>query len=282
MGKFCTFCGKQIEDGGICACREQVATNDVVQPQFQTPQASQPPQQPQQQAQQFQQQPQQPQQFQQQPQQIHQQPGVVIINGNQFGKFCMNMLGLFKRFLKSPADLIKLVAKNQDFKAGLFYAAIQCILTSLAVLLFVNKGVGAISSIFGVSSYSSIFSLNVDIPYLSIFFKTLVFMMVQFFLLAGIIFGIGKIFKGGNSFAGVIGVIGVSSIPVSLAILASVLFAFVYPSIILLLLVFGIFMSLLVVTAGVSEALQIKENNIIYVISISYFAYYLLIFAVIT
>jgi len=267
MAKFCSFCGSALVEGKTCACRELVTSNV----------ASQQPQQFQQQTQQYQQQ---PQQYQQQPlqyqQQAQQQAYVVIAKENEFGKFCKNMFELFKNFMKSPSSMIKLVGKNQDFKAGMFFGLIQSILASFTIILFIKQEVGIF---INLSAFGHLLSFGgYDIPYVSIFFKTFGFMLVQFFLLAGIIFGISKIFKGGDSFKGLMGVIGVASIPISIALLASMLFVFIYPSLIVCLILFGFFMSLFAGVVGVAEALQIDENKITYVIAISYVGYYMIIF----
>jgi hypothetical protein len=135
----------------------------------------------------------------------------------------------------------------------------------------------------GLGSLS--FGGGYDIPYLSIFFRTLVFIAVQFFLLAAIIFGVSKIFKAKNSFRGLIAVVRVASIPVTLTVLASTIIMFILPSLVTILIVFGIIASIIVGTIivgniGVSEIINLDEDMNTYIVALSYFAYYFVVFII--
>ncbi len=248
MAKFCTFCGTQLQEGVSCTCRAQAA---VIENNTQHDPA--------QQTQQF----------------------IPVNQESKFSKFCNSMLALFKQFFKTPALVTRMVARNHDFKAGLFYAAIQSVFTGLFALILIKKGIEGTMSIaaalyrsFGIGGFGLV---DYDVPYLKIFFQIFFFMAFQFFILVAVTFGISKLFKARGYFKTLIGVIGVATIPFSLAVGASMLFAFIYPALIIFLLIFGVLMSILLAMSGVSEAMSLDEDKVGYVITISYVAYYIVL-----
>ena len=252
MARFCTYCGSPLEEGQACACTQQAAAADSnIQ---QTVQEGQQPTQPHNQ------------EYQQESQPLFEQSvQQQVYSENEFVKFMKRMLATVTRFARNPVGIVKEAAKQADMFTGFFFAAVIAIIMSCySVILITSSGLGTILAFSG--SYVSY--------YVGTFFKTLLSGVIQYFILTALIFGISKIFKSKCSYKSILSGIGVASIPVIAGVIVAMIFTWFMPTFALMVITFGILMSIILVFPLLGEVAALNENKITYTIAISYIVYY--------
>ncbi len=113
MAKFCKFCGKQLEEGEVCACTQNT------QPQAEVPQA--PAAAPVQAAQ------------------------TSSISADEIKSQLTGFWAMFKEFVKKPVSVGKSLINKCDFKSALFYIGAQAVLVALLMIILAGKFNSAIS-----------------------------------------------------------------------------------------------------------------------------------------
>lgn len=245
MSKFCIHCGKQLEEGQECDCQ---AENNAAEPKpadvQQAVSAPNPPQ-----------------------------------NGGGTLDFVKNMFKFSVEFLKDPIGHIKTVAQNEDYKVGLFFVGLQALATAILLLIAIEKASGLLGSVLGdLGRLLDLGGYRRDIPYFSIFIKVLLIVIAQFFLTAGIFYGLGKLlFKGTGSFKAIMGAMGVATIPTTIIVLFSIIavpvITMTFLKIATYLFVFSASIAALLNFVAAREALKITESKMVYLIPTGYIIY---------
>lgn len=251
MAKFCTNCGKPLTEGQQCECFQNTVSSDT-----NISMDSQ------------------------------QSANAQNNQTNDIVAYLKAMYAFGISFIKSPSSMIKLVAQKEDFKIGLFFLGLQAIATSLLAMLMLNRAAKATIDFFGGlgSLLGMAFRGNgPKIPYFSIFFKDVIFIAIQFFALACIIFVISKfLFKGKGFFKALIGVLGVATIPLSVTLLASLILVFISFKLVLYVVIFSIILTMLLNVFGIKETFRISDDRVVYSLTLSYLVYYFLLFTIIS
>lgn len=133
MANFCTYCGRQLQDGEVCNCRQQANTQQAPQQNVQ-----------------FQQAPQQNMQYQQapqgQPQPVYQQVVVKPVGPNPIAEGFKQISKFLKDMINKPVDAVKDFMNAEDARGPLVLLAIQTIIYILYhIVMTAVKGVEATS-----------------------------------------------------------------------------------------------------------------------------------------
>ncbi|HHX18093.1 MAG TPA: YIP1 family protein [Clostridium sp.] len=175
----------------------------------------------------------------------------VIGNTSNYLK---TMFDFSVNFIKNPLATIKYNAVNHDFKKGLFFGGLQSLLFSIIFVIIAAQTSRSISNIFGFGA---------KISYFGIFFKSLIFYATTFILLPVSFFITSKIFKLNSSFKALITIVGIASIPITMATVISVIGTLVSSYSIVLLFGASIF-SIILTYIGLNETVSIDEEKIVY------------------
>jgi hypothetical protein len=160
----------------------------------------------------------------------------------------------------------------------------QALITGILAMLMASKVTQATESVLGLfGGFSSLFrGVGLKVPFFSIFLKDILFIGIQFFAFAAIVFIVSKyLFKSNVTFKALIGVLGVATIPMSVTLLSSIILAFISFKLVLYILLFSIVLTTLLNFIGIREALNISENKAVYSIALSYLVYYFILFTII-
>lgn len=174
----------------------------------------------------------------------------VIGNTSNYLK---KMLDFSINFIKNPLATIKYNAVNHDFKKGLFFGGLQSLVFSIIILIFVAK----------LSRGISILGFGKKIPYFSMFLKSLIIYFASFILLPVSLFITSKIFKLNSNFKALITIVGISSIPITIAAIISGIGSLVFSGIAVLLFGASIF-SIILTYIGLYETVSGDEEKIVY------------------
>ncbi|MCX7747616.1 MAG: YIP1 family protein [Clostridia bacterium] len=185
----------------------------------------------------------------------------------QFANYSKNMLQIGLQLFKKPVGVLKEVGKNEDFKTGLFFVLIQAVIAGIFAMI-------AAKSLFSLLGFSSFSAFGFKINYFATFIKAVLLVGIQFFVLSGAVFATAK-FAFGNtgSFKSVIAVIGTASIPISAATLIAIPVIVILPGFAYGLVYFGMIASILLNYSGIKNALDVDENKAVYLITIAYAVY---------
>lgn len=159
MAKFCTRCGKPLEEGEVCSCTQETAQN--VQSQQQ--EAGQNVQSQQQMA----------------------QPTGYVSNEQQFQQtqqavkgFLAKVANTFLEMLLHPVTVGKNLIQAGEFSVGIGMFVLQGIFSALFAAIIMSKTFG---KLFDAMSY---FDDEMELSYIKIFFVTLIFSVVLSFIFA--------------------------------------------------------------------------------------------------
>lgn len=204
MARFCVKCGKPLQEGEICSC-EVVNQNpqQVPQYQYQAGPANVNQTVP---------------QYQPQGQPVYNGQPASQMNGQAASAFVKKLFEKFKSIFLKPATEGASFVVSEDRNSALSLIGVQAIFTTIFALILAAKA----NPIFElVNEYMDD---EVKIPYVSIFFITLIASFALSIALAGIVLGISTLFKNKISFNTALGIAAVRSVVlVPITILAIVL-----------------------------------------------------------
>lgn len=170
MGKFCTKCGRPLQEGEICSCQmkkqevpQETVENKVEQPVVQNQQETQ-------------------------QQTINQQPTqgqqiTVNVNTQAAQELFHGVLGCFLQLMKKPVTTGKELIREANMKIALSFIILQGVFSGFFALAVVGKYGSLLGALSGAaSSLSSLSSGSMDttliIPYFRSFLVTVVFSIV--------------------------------------------------------------------------------------------------------
>ena len=270
MAKFCTKCGRPLQEGEICSC--QVSPVTQTQPDPQQHQPEQPPQQYQQPTQQYQQPPQQyqqpTQQYQQPPQQYQQQyqqyqqpnynipaapakPNALVIYFRILGQ-CI------KAYFKDASETLKQSASHGDIKTGLSLAAVNCLFVGFFLMAIVNSFFRAINNISSGLAMTS----SIKFPHFELFLLAFVFAAAVYFGICVIGLLVGSITGKQAPFKAFMASIGVATLPSAIVMIPATIFAFFWLQGATVLMLIALFTWLISTYAAIKATLDITDAKI--------------------
>ena len=276
MARFCTRCGRPLEEGEVCNCGQEAAQQQAApQPEAVQQQAAPQPEAVQQQAApQFQQQTQQQAapQFQQQAQ----QQGYAQ-NSQQFQQtqqavtgFLGKMFGSFLNIIKHPVTGGRDVILAGGVAVGSALMVLQGILTAIFAAIGANKAFG---DMVGVVSYFS--SDDVKIPYVKIIFLTLILSVILSFVLALLLFLGNLIMKNTVSFTQMIGAASLRSSVVIITNILAIIVCLINPVGGMLVFAIGNIWGFFVILQAMPIATEAMRNKLPLVMILVYFVFML-------
>lgn len=240
MAKFCTHCGRPLQDGEICQCQSGAAADTSAAgaaDQQASSDANGGYQQAAPNAQQYAQ-PNPGTAAQQNPYQPA--PGQYASAAPQapsgFSLYMHQLCECFKAFFNDAGATIGTAGAHKDIKSGLTYACLAFVMYGLSSISLVStamrsitNGVGSLLGSTGMSSsVMSAASSYIKIPYGSLFFTVLLLVAVEFFAVCGIGAIVSSIIKSNASFGSIMAAVGVGMIPTAILAAASALFGLLW------------------------------------------------------
>lgn len=248
MSKFCTKCGRPLQEGEVCTCQnEQVSqqTTQNGQAQFQQP--------------------------------INQQQ----VPPSGFSLYIKRFWDVATKTMKSPASMLRTFVKANDFKLGLGFIGVNAAIFSLfIVILFgkVNSIILSLTNLFGRLSSMGLESAmgmgsSLSFPLFKIFLVTFVLSFGGACVLAALLLFFTKvIFKFNADYKQMLCVASsksLASIPFSLV---ACLFAFVMPTWSIFIVSFGALLGYFYVAAAIKGAGIVDEDKLTYILFLSFAA----------
>ena len=195
MAKFCTKCGRPLQEGEICNC--QTVVNNTMPPETQMEQNAESSQKGEVTAggqQSDSQQAQEQANYQYQPRQ-----SAPSAQPSQAGAFFQRLFSNILLLLKEPATMGKEFVKSADIMMALSFIVIQGLLSGLFGLVVESKVSSYISSMLGWAS--ELFGTSsMEMPYAKAFFGTVAISVILTVILAALLWAVNMIFKNQVSF----------------------------------------------------------------------------------
>ena len=244
MAKFCTNCGRKLEEGEVCNCEEVKTVNEPqkgkVEKQTNTPSIT-----------------------------IN-LPNASAISNSDAGKKIGEILkGIFVK----PIDTIKEYTKEENFSVALIFVLISSIFTGLFTMAYVKNTFIVTGSQLYASLYNT-FSPNnnmvTEIPYAKYFFTALVISVAIAFIFAGALYVINKAFKGKGSFKQAFALYGIISALAAVITLVATIFMFVSVTVGLIILVLGSLLVLVYLYHGLKFIGPDDQNKFGYIYILTY------------
>lgn len=230
MARFCTKCGKPLEEGEVCSCTQEAQAAPQQETQQQTAQQAAAPQQQAGQAQ----------------QQAAQQAGYMP-NEQQFQQtqqavtgFLSKTFGAFLNIIKHPVAAGRDMILAGDSAPAIALIVLQGIISTIfgvvaakKIYSFVNLFMGGLGSLFG--SYSD----DIDMPYVKIIFGTLLISIALSFVLAVLLLVGNLIIKNALNFKQMLAAAAIRSCVSILATVVAIIVFLIHPATGILVFVTG-------------------------------------------
>ncbi len=205
MAKFCTKCGKKLEDGQVCDCtKNETAVETATEPATQT---------------------------------------VVVqkTGGFDFGACFQSLIDIVKGIFTKPSDTFKKYSKSENMGVGIMAIVINALVAGLFLYLIltnlINAGYQAAVMNSGLDSMtslglSSIGGTNVasalGIDFMKIFLYTAFFVAFEWFMIALMVYVFaGAIFKANIDFKKAISLVGTVSVLATVATAACIVLSYI-------------------------------------------------------
>lgn len=190
MAKFCVYCGRSLEEGEECHCRD-ISSRAV-------------------------------------PSKTEEKVAQAVVSASKAGGYLQGLWSLIKRSFRAPSQMMRSFAASADSNAALGLIGIQAIVFGLFMDAFCSQITAALAdalqrisfavgSIFGRSSGNSFGNSDdianlVKFPMGKIFFLSLILAVAAALLFAGILLVFSKIFKGQATYRHMLCVSGANSL----------------------------------------------------------------------
>lgn len=174
------------------------------------------------------------------------------------------LLNVVKGMFTKPIDTMKSFIKDENMTIGFILLGIQVFVVALLMLIGAKELYG---SLFSGYSY---LSLSVEIPYARIFFSTLFGGAISVLAFAGLLYLVStKLFAGKTTFGKIVSHLGVISIFITLAALASMILLFVLTELMLMVIIAGLMLHVCYLFLGLPSSIEMDENKYGYTVLIS-------------
>ena len=193
-----------------------------------------------------------------------------------------NLIDVFKGIFTKPIDTIKKYTDEKNFALSLLLVLVLAVSGALFVISLINNVSSMITSAMGgISMFYSSAPIMSDIPYLKIFFISLIMIVAFAFIFVALLYIVNSvIFNGEKNFKKIFSMYGVNTIITSITLLLSAIFMFVHVILGLALLALGSILNMVYVYKGI-EYLGVKdENKYGYIYLITTLFYFIAIFII--
>ncbi len=233
MAKFCTKCGKKLEDGEVCSCTKKATKKETVKEEKVEKAVKEEP------------------------------TTVVTASPSAANDYVNNYMEVAKGIFTHPIDTMKKFGQSEHFTLGLIMIAINCLVT----ILFVYLGFKELTSNMG--EFSSIFSMgygygDVEVP-MEVFIKIFVMMAGGFATTAAMLYVIaGPILKTNADIKQSFALVGVCSVLTTITTIVALICMYISTQIMfIVLLVCGV-LYLSHLYHGFLNSTEVEENKIGY------------------
>ena len=171
-----------------------------------------------------------------------------------------SFLDALKGMFVKPVDTIKKYTDEKHFNLALILVAIFGVAAALFTLsLFKNAFLQVMSATR--SSFYSLMTTSIDIPYLKYFFIALIAVIAFSFIYTGLLYLVNTVmFKGDKDYKKTFSMYAVNTIITSITLLISAIFLFINVSLGLIILVLGSTLNMIYMFKGI-EFLGVKDKN---------------------
>lgn len=185
-------------------------------------------------------------------------------NGGAFDDFGEIAKGTFT----NPVTTIKKFSTDSNIIVALILLGACAVFMGIFTYVLCDEIVDSIASLFGALSGSASLltgGVNADVSFASVFLKVFIYTAIYFVVLAAMLLLMTKaIFKGETSFKKILTIIGLSSGVMVCVLLLGTLFLKISIGLGLVIFIAGLIHSLIVLTAGSMEALEVKKDKMAY------------------
>ncbi|WPX09495.1 YIP1 family protein [Anaerocellum danielii] len=182
-------------------------------------------------------------------------------------RYCYITIKFAWAFLKSPFDFISKVIQNNDYKAGILFAILASLFVSLQNIVLAGKGIKLVEDFIGASGLLS--STFEEFSFRAFLYNFIVLFLL-YLLYCGIIKVAFMIFKESVDFKAILGAIGVSLIPIIWVGLINLLLQFITIWLVILLGIFGIITNTVLNFWSIRTLLKDKDTNALYLTATTY------------
>lgn len=240
MGNFCTNCGRELQEGEVCNCTQNTAT----QPQAEA--TAQP----------------QPEPTVQPQQEPVIQPKTPSQTGADVAAGFQNLFGALKQIFKNPQEAAVTLAKSENWLTAIILIAVQAVLSGLFALATTGIGLGFLS-------YKA-----ADLAI--VFFFTFVCSLILSAAMMGILLGLGKAVKGNVNIKSALALTGIRSFIIIPLTVVAILFTMLNAVLGLILFTIGEFFAILMIFMAIQESLGISANKALLVVGTTFVIMFIL------
>lgn len=236
MAKFCTKCGKKLEDGEVCSCSKTTAKKETKTEKKEKVETA----------------------------------TVVTASSSPANDYVNNYMEVAKGIFTHPIDTMKKFGQSEHFTLGLIMIAINCLVT----VLFVYLGFKELMS--NMSSFGSIFSLgygygDVEVP-MEVLVKIFVMMAGGFATTAAMLYVIaGPVLKTNADIKQSFALVGVCSVLTTITTIVALICMYISAKLMLVVLLVCGVLYLSHLYHGFLNSTEVEENKIgyTYVVSVA-------------
>lgn len=182
----------------------------------------------------------------------------VSVQTDNLGTTLLNVLkGMFVK----PIDTIKSYTNEKNFNLALILVGIFSLSAALFMLSLIKNLSDMATSSMGALTIYSITRTSMEIPYLQIFFISLIAIIAFTFMYTALLYLVNSvIFKGDKSFKKVFTMYGINTVITSVTLLVTAIFMFIHVVLGLLIFVLGYTLNMVYMYKGI-ETLGVKDEN---------------------
>ena len=228
MAKFCTKCGKTLEEGNVCDCAQTTQTQPEVA--------------------------------------VATQPKSNNVNGFDFNKYLNDYIELLKGIFMKPVDTITKFSTSENFLLGVIALVINCLISGIFLYCFCSEAMGLFSSLMG--GYGSLLTgtTTVEVPFIKTVLYGIVFMAAGFAVTALMIYVMATVvFKDKIDIKKTFALVGTVSVFTTITTMLCIVLNYISVKFMMIVLMLAGVFYLTYLYQGISELTKVEKNKLAYV-----------------
>lgn len=194
-------------------------------------------------------------------------------NKNNFMKLLTDTKDVIIGMFKKPIDTMKNFIKEENYINGIIYIVINAVLFSLIMLVLSSALYEAFMYMFNSSAaYLSAFTTQIEIPYVKIFFISMIFYLLYYVVYGGTTYLMSRYaFKSDTKLKNIISWLGVNLILLSVIFIVVIICLLINLKFGIIVLSLGSILNTYYLYKSIGDATNTDENKLGYVVLTSVF-----------
>lgn len=170
------------------------------------------------------------------------------------------VINIFKNMIKKPVDTTKEMVNKNNLDLSIILIGISSLFFGIFMMIYLKE---MICCNYGYNMFS------INIPYFKYFMLTIITVVLAYLTISSIIYLLAKINNQNIEFKKTLNLVSISFIPIVMAVIINIFVIYISLPLVIFITFISIIISIINLYIGMKEIVNLDDNKIIYLLSLS-------------